>query len=73
MQVRMSWQWRAMIDLRDGVWRQKCVDTWCNTGLQEVKNVVPCSVSRPLGVSVNDRRSMSKIEQTLDQAFGRGF
>ena len=72
VQFRMSWQWRERIDLRDAVWRQKCVDAWRNAGLQEVKHVAPCGFQRPSNVPWYRVNSFSNIDATLDKAFGQG-
>ena len=73
VQIRMSWAWRAAIDRRDGAWRQKCVDAWRNTGLQEVKHVAPCGDIRPTQQLYPGRLWNSKVEGILDKAFGQEF
>ena len=71
--VRMSWQWCQKIGLRDSLWRQRCVDAWRDTGLHEVKHVVPHSPGTPQAVLDFAPLYGSNIEATLDKAFSHGF
>ena len=69
VRVKMSWQWKEAIALRDDVWRQKCVDAWRNSGLQEIKHVAP---HHPLHHRERIRWSAASnrdIEAILNRAF----